>query len=494
MGIRILKQNKIMLVMILSIFFASCGHNYLYRSQHSPTISPDGKMLIFQSDYDNPGHYQCVIKFKTPLGWTPPIPLLFANTKMNTAGPFITYDQNNLLLTSDQKGGKGDVDLWISKRGKLWGRPENMGAPINSPGYDGFGSISPDGKTLYFTRESRDKKGTDKFCLFMSTRSGGAWTEPVRMPQPVNSEYSDFAPTILADGKTIIFSSNRTGGFGGYDLYKTEMMSGGKWSVPVNLGDTINTKYDERIVSVPASGDTLYYSQPVDQGGKVIYRIKTATIPKELRQSTVVTVAGTVKDRQNAAVVLKAEIKIVDVQEKDTQVVLNNEEDGKYFIVLNRERVYDISVSRKGYIPYSNRIDLRDVKKFDAVIRDIELEPVVQGQTIKLNNIHFRTDSDNVLDYEKSRNELERIVKLLKMNPAMKIEVSGHTDSTGTEEHNKVLSEKRAIAVYGYLVNQGIQKERLSAKGYGAFKPVVLGDDREKLERNRRVEIKVLSI
>jgi OmpA-OmpF porin, OOP family len=469
----------------------SCGSNYLYRSQHSPTVSPDGKMLIFQSDHESPGTYDCVVKFKTGLGWTPPVPLLFANTKMNTAGPFITYDQNNLLLTSDQKGGKGDVDLWIAKRGKsLWGKAVNLGSPINTAGYEGFGSISPDGNTLYFTRECNEKKGKDKFCLFKSAKVNGQWTEPVRMPAPVNSEYSDFAPIVMANGTTIIFASNRPGGRGGYDLYKTEMMSGGAWSEPVNLGEEINTRYDDRIVSVPASGDVIYCSRPEEKGGKLVYRIKTVKLPVEMKHSSVITIAGVVTDRNDPAKTVNAEIRVTDVQTRTTQVIWSNNEDGKYFIVLNKKKAYDVSVSKKGYLFYSTRFDLGDVAKFDAVVRDIELTPIEKGSSIVLNNLYFKLNSDNVFDYQKSQFELDRLARLMQANPGMKIEIGGHTDTTGAEMYNRTLSEKRAQAVYGFLVGQGIKKSRLLVKGYGYSKPLSSFN----AEKNRRVEITVLTV
>ncbi|HOD15171.1 MAG TPA: OmpA family protein [Spirochaetota bacterium] len=477
-------------ILFLAVAVTSCGYNYANRSQHSPTVSPDGKMLIFQSDHENPGKYDCVVKFKTNLGWTPPVPLLFANTKMNTAGPFITYDQNNLLLTSDQKGGKGDVDLWIAKRGKaLWGRAVNMGAPVNTAGYEGFGSISPDSTTLYFTRECDEKKGNDRFCIFRSIKVNGQWTEPVRMPAPVNSEYSDFAPIIMADGTTIIFASNRPGGRGGYDLYKTEMMSGGAWSEPVNLGDEINTKYDDRIVSVPASGDVIYYSHPEERSGRLVYRIRTAKLPAEMKSSSIITIAGTVTDKNDASKAIGAEIRVTDVQTGGTQVFSSNGEDGKYFIVLNKRKVYELSISRKGYLMYSARLDLADVKKYDAIIRDIELVPIEAGASMILNNLYFRLNSDSVFDYDKTRAELSRLARLMQVNPGMKIEIGGHTDSTGEESYNASLSEKRAQAVYGYLVSQGISRDRLVAKGYGCSKPLAGAP-----EKNRRVEVTILSV
>ncbi len=477
-------------ILFLAFAVTSCGSNYLTRSQHSPTVSPDGKMLIFQSDHESPGKYDLVVKFKTGLGWTPPVPLLFANTRMNTAGPFITYDQNYLLITSDQKGGQGDVDLWIAKRGKaLWGKAVNLGAPVNTAGYEGFGSISPDGNTLYFTRECNEKKGKDKFCLFMSTKVNGQWTEPVRLPEPVNSEYSDFAPIIMADGTTIIFSSNRPGGHGGYDLYKTEMMGNGAWSEPVNLGAEINTAYDDRIVSVPASGDVIYLSRPEMKGGRLVYRIHTAKLPAEMRHSSVITVAGVVTERNDSAKTISAEIRVTDVQTRATRVISSNSEDGKYFVVLNKKKVYDVSVSKKGYLFYSTRFDLGDVTRYDAIIRDIELTPIEKGSSMVLNNLYFKLNSDNVFDYQKSQFELGRLVSLMQTNPRMKIEIGGHTDTSGTEAYNKTLSEKRAQAVYGFLVGHGISKNRLAVKGYGYSKPLSSGS----AEKNRRVEITVIS-
>jgi OmpA-OmpF porin, OOP family len=252
-----------------------------------------------------------------------------------------------------------------------------MGPVINSAGYDGFGSISPDGNTIYFTRECNDKKGADKFCLMTSTKVGGAWKEPVRLPVPLNSEYSDFAPIIMADGKSLVFSSTRPGGFGGYDLYKTEMMTNGKWSVPVNLGPTINTKLDERIVSIPASGDVMYYSRATEaSGGKVTYRIETASIPREYQQKSVITIEGVVTDKNDSKKTLHTQVIAKDLTTNDTISVMSNEEDGKYFIVLNKEKKYELSVIGKGYALFTTNLDLSNISKFDAIIRDVQLEPV----------------------------------------------------------------------------------------------------------------------
>ncbi len=317
---------------IAAMLATGCARNLKY-SEHSPSVSPDGKMMLYQSNRITADNYQVYVRLKVGSTWLPPVPLVLANAPVdNTAGPFVTYDQNSLLLSSDNKRGKGDVDIYISKRvGKLlWGVPENIGAPINTKGYDGFASLSPDGKRLYFVRECADKKGykDHTFGIYMAKNIKGRWQKPVRMPAPVNTASSEFGPIILADGKTLIFSSARPGGFGGYDLYKTEMISEGRWSKPVNLGNKINTKYDDRMASVPAAGNVIFVSRPTDEaGGK--YRIEEVKMPKQMRQSSVITIEGRVYDKDSRNAITDADIKITDVQDGYVRHIKSNIKDGK---------------------------------------------------------------------------------------------------------------------------------------------------------------------
>jgi OmpA-OmpF porin, OOP family len=487
-------SNKGFMAVVLSvIMLASCASGVKY-SEYSPTISPDGKMMIYQSEGLGDGVFRLHVRFKTPLGWSQPMYLLFANMELNTGAPFITYDQNHLLLSSNQQGGVGGVDIWMAERQKLvWGKPVNIGRPINSEGYDGFASLSPDGNTMYFVREFDNKidPKDDKFCIYTSVKKEGAWTEPVMMPAPINSRYSDFAPVILADGKTLIFSSTRPGGYGGYDLYKTEMMSNGRWSEPVNLGPTINTKFHDWVASIPASGDVIYQAKPADKDGSV-YRIKSTPIPDSLRQSSVVTVAGSVLRKGRPDVPVSATITITDVDNGDIQTIETNRSDGKYHIVLNKGRLYDVSVTGRGYTFYSSTFDIRKSDKFSAIMRDIELELLEPGAKITLNNLYFKFNSAEILP--ESVLELNRVIRVLKANPGMMIEIAGHTDSTGAKDYNDRLSTKRAHAVNTYLVNNGIEKKRMIIKGYGFNRPAVSPENRDLVAKNRRVEIEILSI
>ena len=116
-------------------------------------------------------------------------------------------------------------------------------------------------------RECPEKNGCkDKLGIFYSEKVDGHWTEPKKMPSPINTESCEFGPVILADNLSLIFSSTRPGGIGGYDLYKTERTEQGGWSKPVNLGGFINTKGEDSLIAIPASGDIMYYTKSVRAG------------------------------------------------------------------------------------------------------------------------------------------------------------------------------------------------------------------------------------
>ncbi len=463
--------------------------------QYAPTISADGRTLIFESNLLGEGLWKLYIAHRTDSGWT--TPALLDNVNSNTqgdfdGGSFLTYDQNYLLFSSDRSGGLGGIDIWISERqGEEWTEPKNIGAPVNSSGYDGFASLSSDGKTIYFIRDAEDNETcvkTNSFDLYYSIKKNDKWMEPRKLPYPINSKYCEGHPIILSDGKTLIFSSTRPGGFGGYDLYKSERRSDGSWSEPINLGSFINTSNDDEIVSVPASGDIMFYSSG-EQDHADLYSIP---IPVGVRSSTVITVAGTVMDATTNKP-LSAEITIIDVEANGEPAhISSNQTDGKYIVILNKGKIYDVSVTADGYTFLSTQFDLKELKAFKEYIRDIRLDPIETGSKMVLNNIYFDVDNDSLLDI--SKYELQRAIKLLRDNRSMIVEIAGHTDSTGTKEHNLDLSLRRARSVVRYFVNNGIEKKRLTGKGYGESLPIADNATDEGRQQNRRVEFRIIYV
>lgn len=463
----------------------------------SPAISADGRTIIFESDILEKYNYKIYMSQIIGRSWSKPYLLDKVNFNSNAreidAGPFITFDQNSLLITSTKDGGIGDEDIWISHRsGKTWQKPVNMGKPVNSKGYDGFASLSPDGCVLYYTRESLVKKSLTGcgFHIVFSRKIKGKWTEPEIIPYPVNSGYCEFGPRILADGKTLIFSSDRPEGFGEYDLYKTVLDEEGDWSYPENLGSRINTELPEMIAAIPASGDIIFFSRKSD-----IYTGQIFSAPVDLmgENSGVITLTGAVRDARNPSETLFAKITITDIKKDTEQIIIySNENDGKYIVILNMGYIYDVSVEKEGYLFYSKKFDLKESKKFEEINEDILLEPVRIGAKIILENIYFEFDKYELLP--ESKYELNRIITLMNQNPYINVEISGHTDNLGEQDYNLELSYKRSESVSNYLIKHGIKAKRLASKGYGCSKPIDSNDTNEGRSKNRRVEFKILGI
>ncbi len=485
----------------ISFFLLSCGSapkvpkvNTQY-SEYSPSISADGRTMIFQSDFFEREKFKIVIKHKKGDDWTEPVLLNNVNSDFLDGGCFITYDQNHLIITSNRKGGIGSTDLWISNReGDNWTRPKNFGEPVNSDEYEGFASLSPDGKTIYFVRidETKSECKTKKFTIYYSEKVRGEWLEPKRMPHPVGTEHCEFGPVILADGITLLFSSTRPGGFGDYDIYKTEKKKDGTWSDPVNLGDFINTPFEDSLVSIPASGDIMYYTKSIEEGSE-ISRIYSVPIPEELQQKKVITVFGVVRDARKPSKLLSAIITIVDSKRGGKKkIIFSNKKDGKYIAILNKGSIYDFSVKKRDYAFYSTKIDLRKLKKYEEIRKDIMLNPLRKGARFVLNNLQFKYNSFKLL--KSSKYELIRIINMMEDNPKMIIELGGHTDNVGSSSYNIKLSKKRATSVVKYLLKYGADKKRIRARGYGKNKPLASNDTEEGREKNRRVEIKIIKV
>ena len=177
--------------------------------------------------------------------------------------PSISADGLTLYFNSNRSGGSGTFDIWMTARPTTsdpWGEPVNLGATVNGPDWDQAPCISPDGLTLYFTST---RSGGWDWDLWVTTRAttDGLWGTPVNLGPIVNSTMAEFGTTILPDGLSLIFASERAGGLGGDDLYMTSRASiADSWGAPVNLGSTVNSPANEGGPSISADGRILFFS------------------------------------------------------------------------------------------------------------------------------------------------------------------------------------------------------------------------------------------
>ena len=168
----------------------------------------------------------------------------------------------------------------------------------------------------------------------------------------------------------------------------------------------------------------------------------------------------------------------------------SDSETGEYLVVLPLGASYALSALADGYLFYSENFELSDRSKSNSYNKDIYLSPIIEGETVVLNNIFFETNHYSLLP--SSESELKTLLDLLEKNTSIVIEISGHTDNIGSPEYNLELSSKRANTVKEYLEGKGIEGIRLLSRGYGHAKPIADNDTEEGRAKNRRTEFKII--
>jgi hypothetical protein len=240
-------------------------------TEFAPTISADGKTMIFESNKNKPNsmeeHWELFESRMDESGkWSTPFPLKAINDKCNfLAGPSLSYDGNLIYFTAFIEGATTSEDIFYSKRldEKNWSEPISIGAPINTDEYEGFPSISADGSSLYFVRQNKeneyDKKNKENcFTIFVSKKNqDGSWAEPKALPTTINTG-CERDPKIMADNHTLIFSSIRPNTIGKFDLFQTRLQPDNSWTEPVPL-TFINSPENDLSPCIAAAGDVMFF-------------------------------------------------------------------------------------------------------------------------------------------------------------------------------------------------------------------------------------------
>lgn len=471
------------------------------------------------------------------------------NSASNDYLPVLSLDEQTLYFCSTRSGGIGNEDIWYSKKvnGK-WTAAKNIGAPLNTPSNEALLSTAPDGKTVYlFGNYAGSKSGGDifistltdsgwsppknvgspisskywdvdayitndgKYLFFTSTRpadssaAGGSnadifvsvkhdsiWGEPINLGPTINTPLIDRHPFFHPDGKTLYFCSQGHNSMGGFDVFKSTKLSDSwtDWSAPENIGSPINSKDDDLFYSISTQGDYIYFSarRPDSYGGFDLYSIP---LPKKAKPKPVFTLKGRITDSDGNP--LHAKIVLEDLDTGDTLAVINDDpETGKYFTVLPAEKKVAYTVMSRNHLFKSDHIDTGKLKESKEKDLNIELQPIQKKKEIVLNNIFFDFNSADLRS--ESIIELKKVVQIMRENPKLVVEIQGYTDNVGTDEYNLKLSENRAQSVADYLIEQGIESDRLKVIGYGEAKPVASNATEEGRQKNRRVVFKILSV
>ena len=432
------------------------------------------------------------------------------NTDDHNATVGLTPDGQRMLVYAGTNG--GDL-LETGLSGSTWDKPHRLNSRINTNSHETSASYSPDGRYLYFVSDREGGAGgSDIYKVDLDGKN-----TPVNLGPAINTAYGEEGVFMQPDGKTIFFSSEGHNSMGGYDIFKS-VFENGKWSTPENLGWPINTPDDDVFFVTSASGRHGYYSseRPGGLGAKDIYRItflgpeKQPLLSEEdqLLASRLVPVKQTVLAPAVAVATaqvtilkgivtddvthqpLDAAIDLIDNTSGQTIATFrSNATSGRYLVSLPSGTNYGIVVRQDGYLFHSENFDLPAGAAFAEVVKDIPMKRLEVGTTIVLRNIFFDTGKATLRP--ESTAELERLQKLLTETPALKLEMSGHTDDVGEAAMNQDLSQRRAQAVVTYLTQHGITAARLTAAGYGETKPVVPNTSKGTRQLNRRTEFRV---
>ena len=472
--------------------------------EYWPSITVDGKTIIFTR----------LIGSKAPVNqrlllaqedfytsnlennvWQPCEPLATINTIYNEGAQTISTDGKLLFFTAcTRSDGNGSCDIYFSRnKAGEWSVPQNAGEPVSSPSWESQPSISANGETLYFvSNRSGGKGGMDIWkCNLKGFSEWGTpiWGYPVNLGDSVNTTGNEISPFIHSDGKTLYFASDFWPGMGGFDIFYCRQKNDSVWTHPQNIGYPINSIKDEQGLVVDAAGKNAYYSS--DRPGSKGMDIYSFELHQDARPNPVSYIKGKVIDEDSGAP-LCAKVELIDL--KNSKSVIKSEscwEKGEFLMCLPLGKEYVFNVSREGYLFYSDNFQMKEKKEIiDPYILEIRMKKIKIGGSVVLRNVFFNTASYELLP--ESKIELQKLTDFLKLNQTLVIEIGGHTDNVGSAEFNQGLSESRAKEVYKYLVGNEIEENRMKYNGYGLSMPVGSNDTAEGRALNRRTEFRVI--
>ncbi len=460
------------------------------RSEYYPTLSISDSLLVF-TRMSNNGENFVKSNFKNNHFSYAEIIEGSINNQALKGAATVSTDGEWLIFAGDFMGlGLGNYDLYISYiTPDGWSEPENLGENINTPYWESAPSISPDGRTIYFSSDRPGGLGGRD--LYISNRlSNGRWGEAVNMGPSINTIGNDLYPYIHADNQTLYFTSDGWSGYGKTDLFISRKTSLDTWSQPENLGYPINTIEDEGSITISSDGLTAYYAsdRADSRGGLDIYKFE---LREDIRPFKTLFIKGSVFDAVTKKG-LPSSVELIDNASNKILMKITADEIGKYFIPLPVGKNYTFIVNRKGYLYYSNLFDMNMQKSDSVYLMDIALQPLKLNASVTFKNVHFESNSFKLLPI--SLVELDKLVQVLNENTTLKLQIKGHTDNVGKDDDNLKLSTSRAKAVAEYLFKSGIYATRLSYKGFGASQPIDENKTEEGRAKNRRTEFEIVGL
>ncbi|MDR0415086.1 MAG: OmpA family protein, partial [Prevotellaceae bacterium] len=428
----------------------------------------------------------------------------------------------------------------------VWTAPVMLPAPLNTGEHSGPCCFTPDGNTMYFCfselLDEASQSSVSHVGIMISHKDAGGWSNPALFPYNNRAIYSVGHPCISADGRTIYFSSDMPGTLGGRDIFKCVLTANGEWGAPQNLGPVINTEDDEVFPTLDNNG-TLYFSSdghpglggldlfravgkpdewtsvenlraPVNTsaddfslvflpgsnneglfssnrtggyGGDDIYSFKRVPPPVKIipEPQEKFMIAITVVNRADSSPLAGVRLILQNAKTRKN-MLLTTDGAGKVYFPVAPKMAYSLTSEVAGFLPsWIENISTNKIKPGKSIRILLPLDPLMSGSTFSVENVYYDFGKADLK--QEAFKELDKVVKFMKMNPDVRIELSSHTDSRGSLQGNMSLSQKRAESCVAYLVKKGISRSRIAPKGYGPTKPRIKNAKTEKQHaKNRR--------
>ncbi len=462
----------------------------------APIITADGKKLYFvrrRDDYDDDdiyvsqfvdGHWTKAQRLGQPF-----------NNELSNSVDYVSPDENLFIVSGVYDHGRYISNMGVSQ---IYRQPDNsFSLPqqilisdfFNSWEYYNF-VFSPDRNIMILA--IKDERncfgGSDLYVSFL--QPDGTYSSPKNLGPDVNTPFNEGTPFLAPDNRTLYFSSAGFKGFGDRDIYVTRRLDDTwqHWSEPQNLGPYINTAGWDAYFTIDASGKTAYLVS--NQGGFGNEDIFMVPLSESARPNPTAEVVCMVKDSLTGQPVY-AKIYYSKSLSQLKDYTMSNSQTGEAKLVLPLASEYYITVMAKGYLNNTKKVVLPDVDSLITKRIVFLMKPVQVGQQFVLSNIYFPAGKAEFMP--KSYAALDRLLNFMRINPDVKILVSGHTNNIGDYRKLMDLSRRRAEAVKQYLVSHGISPDRIQTVGYGPDRPIADNSTLEGRRKNQRVEVKIIS-
>lgn len=440
--------------------------------------------------------------------------------KGNNAVVGLAPDGSTIFMYLGEEDGGNILALEYKPEKDKWKKPKRFSKKIESDAEETTVAMTPDGQTLYFVSANPELTTGGKDILVVRKNEKGKWGDPENAGGLINTIYDEEGVFLADDGQVMYFSSKGHNSMGGFDVFKSAMGEDGRWEAPENIGYPVNTPNDEVFYVTDKEGVYGFYATQREGGwgGRDIYKVISLgsekqvltltrdslvaglnllvkepflSFPEILSVDTTLILSGQVKDTiMGADTTIMAGLSFLNPETGEVIARAMTGTDGFYRARIPEPGIYGVEINATGYLYYLDILDLSGLNPDEPAERNFYLQKIEVGTKVVLDNIYFETGKSVLTP--NSFEALDQVVRFLENNQSVRLEISGHTDNTGSLRINTRLSEARAKAVVDYIVNKGITPGRLEYKGYADSQPVAENDTPEGREMNRRVEFKVL--